>query len=230
MRAQRMSDSNAARGMTMSTTKSGPSSVELGRLGILILDASELLVRILTAAPRDRHALVGRVMNIADEGRKAHRVFLDRLDRAYVKPLDQDLLRKASRTLEKEMGLLEQVSSHAALFGPRDSMPFSAQIAEVVAQQSRGIVAALSGMRNGGPVRSACEEIIQLKEEADRIHESGTLHLLDEVKDPLEVIKGKQVIDDLHQASRTAREVAYLLRPLACSRACSHAAAHTPSR
>ncbi len=58
-----------------------------------------------------------------------------------------------------------------------------------------------------------------MKEEVRRLHESCTLHLFDTVKDLLEVIRRKQIIDDLKLASTSARDAECILRSLLGCRA-----------
>ncbi len=189
-------------------------ALQLRKMSVMILDVSEILFRMLSDSPANPEELASQVRVLAAESSKSARSLTNRLNRASVKPLDESSVRRLSDALEAMMKLLEQVSSRSVLFKLRESIPFTAMIAETISQQARRISSLLSESCGSGRAPENCEEMIRLKEEVDRLHESCTLYLFDSVKDPVEIIKRKQIIDDLQRASIAAREVGYILRPL----------------
>ncbi len=196
-----------------------PFTVDLHRMGVMVLDAAELLVLILADLSQNSQRLSSQVRDVTEEGKRASHSLAEKLDLAAVKPPDMMFLRNTSQALKETLGILQRVSSDLVLFNQKESIPFTAQMAEIISQQSRGIATALSGLRNDGSPLDRCEEIIRLKDEADRLHESSLWYLFEAVKDPIEVIKRKQIINELKLAARAARDVGYLLKPLACGRA-----------
>jgi uncharacterized protein Yka (UPF0111/DUF47 family) len=191
-----------------------PILAQLRKLGVFTLEASEVLARILRDLPSNAKTLASSVREISKEGRRLARTIIRQIDRSRVKPLDQSSYRNLCKAMNGMLDFLEQASSQCVLFGLDEPIPFTAEIAEVLCRQSREIDAALVGLCSGSPSPSHCEEIIQLKEEVDRLHESSVFNLFDASTDPIEMIKRKQIIDDLGEASKAARYIGYILRPL----------------
>ncbi len=193
-------------------------AIQLRKMSVMILDVSEILFRLLSDPPANSENLASQVSELALECRECARSFLNRLNRAAVKPLDEISMRRLSDALKTMMELLEQVSSRSMVFKLKESIPFTAMIAETISQQAHGISSILADNNGGQRSPQHCEETIRLKEQVDRLHESCTLYLFDVVSDPVEVVKRKQIIDDLQRASIAARDVGYILRPLLESR------------
>ena len=206
----------------MKVTARRPIAVQLQQQGVLLLDASELLVKMFGDLSSDSKSLATTISEISQEGSKLVHSLLNRLNSMAVKPVDRNLYYNVSQVMDGIFRLLESVSSRSVLFKLNKPIPFTAEMADTVSQQARAIAAALSGLRNGGPAPDHCEEIIRLRDEVDRLHESSIFNLFQEVKDPIELIKRKQVIDELAKASRAARDVGYILRPLTYRSAAVH--------
>lgn len=195
-------------------------AIQLRRMSVLTLDVSEILFRILSDPSVNPEGLASQVAVLAKENRKDARSLLNKLNRAPVKPVDERSMRRMSDALEDLMNSLEQVSFRLVVFNLRESIPFTAMIAETISQQARRINSLLSDSCGDGQSAENCEETIRLQEEVERIHESCMLHLFDSVKDPVEVIRRKQIIDDLHRASIAAREIGCIIKPLLEDRSC----------
>ncbi len=189
-------------------------ATQLRKMSVMILDVSEILFRLLSDPLANSENLASQVSDLALECRECARSFLNRLNRAAVKPLDENSMRGLSDALRTMVELLEQVSSRSVIFKLKESIPFTAMMAETISQQARRISLILTDSTGGRQSHERCEEMISLKEEVDRLHESCTLYLFDAVSDPVEVVKRKQIIDDLQRASMAARDVGYTLRPL----------------
>ncbi|MBZ5500187.1 MAG: hypothetical protein LAP85_27650 [Acidobacteriia bacterium] len=92
---------------------------------------------------------------------------------------------------------------------------FLPQISQKLLQQATLMKAVFAGIPRGDCVLGHCEEIIKLDKEVEGLLESGMLHLLASEKDPLEVIKRKQVFDDLKILAERVRRIADFVKILA---------------
>jgi uncharacterized protein Yka (UPF0111/DUF47 family) len=195
----------------MATDSKNLYMVQLHRIAVLILEAAEILPRILSKKSANMEALALRIRDKTAEGRLLSRGLIDKMNRALIKPLDQDCIREGSKALRVMMVSLEKLASDSTRLQIHDAVPLGDEISKTIFHQSREIAAALSGMRNGsGPVEH-CKEVIRLGAEVHRLQESSILHILETANDPLQALKCKQVVDDLHNTAKAARYLAFVL-------------------
>ncbi len=185
--------------------------IQLQKMGVLILEASETLSRIFGNRRTDAEALASSVREKAAEGKMLNRSIMDKMHRAPIKPLDQAHIRELSNALNGLMMSLERTTSDSIRLRIEEAVPFGSQISDAIFSQSREISDALSGSRNGGRPVDHFYQVIRLEAEIHRLHESSIHHILETAKDPIQVIKWKEIVDDLQNAAKAARSVAYVL-------------------
>ncbi len=189
--------------------------IQLRATGRVVLDLAELLSQMLANPVLNSKDPAARVERLARGGRDLVKTFLRMLDHKAVKPFNSRQMRNASKALLKMLALLERASFHLQLLEPKESIPFTEEIARIICRQSRGITSALTRLVDGSEPSEACGEILCTKDDVDRLYESSLCHLFESVNDSIELIKRKQLIDDLIEASKSALKVGYILGPRA---------------
>jgi uncharacterized protein len=76
-----------------------------------------------------------------------------------------------------------------------------ARILVLLAPATHKAVTALRTARSDEPVLAACREVHQLENEADKVLRRGIGALFDEIKDPIELIKWKEILEILEHAT-----------------------------
>ena len=90
--------------------------------------------------------------------------------------------------------------------------PGARRLADIVCECTDRITEALSALekRRGGVLEIAAR-VNQLEREADRVHQDAIVALFDEERDPITVIKWKEIFDFLEAATDRCEDVGNLL-------------------
>jgi uncharacterized protein Yka (UPF0111/DUF47 family) len=186
-------------------------AIQLEKMGVLVLEAAELLSRFLRHDSAERVFLASRIKEFEQRGDDLARGVIDKLNRAPIKPLDVKLVWDLSQALHNILDLLAVASSRFVLFQIQEPVPFTPDSAEMLLQQSREILACLKAMHSDGHVIEHCAGILRLGNELRRLHETSTVHLFETVTDPIELVKQKEIVDILAQAAEKTRALAHLV-------------------
>jgi uncharacterized protein Yka (UPF0111/DUF47 family) len=84
----------------------------------------------------------------------------------------------------------------------------------VLLNQAKTIGAAVSDLQDNDHVIERCIEINSLENDADRLFQTAMAAMFEEVKDPIEVIKRKEIIETLEAATDKAEDVANVLESI----------------
>ena len=85
------------------------------------------------------------------------------------------------------------------------------ELARVVSLSVDQVRLALEALDKRAGVAQRAVEINRLENEADRIHEEALRRLFDEERDPVMIIKWKEILDFLEEATDCCEDVANLL-------------------
>jgi uncharacterized protein len=136
---------------------------------------------------------------------------IQRLNKTFVTPIDREDIHVLARTLDDVMDAIDAAASMLRLYridkvryGAREL----AQIVSTSADEVRSAMEALEG-RKGVAERSV--EINRLENEADRVHEQALGRLFEEEHDPILIIKWKEILALLEDATDRCEDVANVL-------------------
>jgi len=123
-----------------------------------------------------------------------HQIF-QRLHQTFVTPIDREDIHALAKALDDVMDAIDE-SAH--LFGQyrivqvRDGAQKFAHITVIATEQMR---VALKNMEAHVAVTPSVVEINRLENEADRLHQAVVTTLFDDEKDPITLIKWKEIFD-----------------------------------
>jgi uncharacterized protein Yka (UPF0111/DUF47 family) len=86
------------------------------------------------------------------------------------------------------------------------------RLAEIVATCSKSLTAAFKALERGGPIMEHCIEINRLENEADGIGRAAVVDLFDNEKDPIMLIKLKEVYEFFEATIDSCEDVADVLQ------------------
>jgi len=140
-----------------------------------------------------------------------HEIFT-RLNQTFITPIDPEDIHNISSALDDVMDGIED-TSHRLVSYKIDPVPQNMiLLAENVAQCARSLVAAMDALEKNGPTMEHCIEINRLENEADRIGRSAIVDLFDNEKDPIRLIKLKEVYEFFEATVDSCEDVADVLQ------------------
>ena len=96
-----------------------------------------------------------------------------------------------------------------------DPPPASAELAGLIVQQSEELARGVSLLQNNQNVLAHCVEVNRLENEADRVSRKAIAELFEHEKDPIQLIKIKELYEVLENATDKAEDAANVLEGVA---------------
>jgi predicted phosphate transport protein (TIGR00153 family) len=136
---------------------------------------------------------------------------IQRLNKTFVTPIDREDIHEMAKTLDDVMDAIDNAAALIPLYRIEHIRPGARELTRVIIRQTDEIRAAVEALEQRKGVLERCIEINRLENEADRIHKQAIGQLFDEEKDPIAVIKWKEILDILEEATDACEDVANLL-------------------
>ena len=136
---------------------------------------------------------------------------IQRLNKTFVTPIDREDIHAIAKALDDVIDEIDNAAHLIPLYRIEKIRGGTRELARVILQQTdelRNAVEALEGRKG---VLERAIEINRLENEADRIHKASVGQLFDEEKDPIAVMKWKEILDVLERATDRCEDVANLL-------------------
>jgi uncharacterized protein len=136
---------------------------------------------------------------------------IQRLNRTFVTPIDREDIHTLARSLDDVMDAIDASASLVRLYR-LDKVRFGArELAKIVTACTHEVQLALGGLEKVKGVGNHAIEINRLENEADRLHDQAVSRLFDDERDPIVVMKWKETLDFLEDATDRCEDVANVL-------------------
>ena len=137
---------------------------------------------------------------------------IQRLNRTFVTPLDREDIHALARSLDDVMDAIDAAASRIRLYRLSKVRFGARELAHIITASAEQVRAAMQTIeQKKGVVVDHAIEINRLENEADRKHQDAILRLFDEERDPIVVMKWKEALDFLEEATDRCEDVANVL-------------------
>jgi predicted phosphate transport protein (TIGR00153 family) len=133
---------------------------------------------------------------------------IQRLHRTFVTPLDREDIHTLARSLDDVMDAIDASASVVRLYSIERVRPDARELARIIKASADEMVKALKALERRKGVAEPAVEINRLENEADRVHEAAVRRLFQDERDPIEIMKWKEIIDFLEDATDRCEDVA----------------------
>jgi len=143
-----------------------------------------------------------------------HRAFA-RLHTQFITPFDRSEIHRLLSRIDDVLDLADAAAERIGLYDIDEVLPEARELATVLVEQSRKMEEAVKGLRNmkKDPQRilEACKEMNVLENQADTLTRQTMAKLFKRGNDPLTVMKWKEIIDLIEDATDRAEDVANVI-------------------
>jgi len=136
---------------------------------------------------------------------------IQRLHRTFVTPLDREDIHTLARSLDDVMDAIDASAGVVRLYQIERVRPDARELARLVKASADQVVLALRALERRKGVAEPAVEINRLENEADRAHQIALRRLFEEEKDAIVIIKWKEILDFLEDATDRCEDVANVL-------------------
>jgi uncharacterized protein len=170
--------------------------------------------RLLEEMLQPEHPLWGKADEINEVEHKCDSLthgIIQRLNRTFVTPLDREDIHALARSLDDVMDSIDAAATLIRLYR-LETVRFGArELAQIITASTRQVRLALDALEQSKGLLAHAVEINRLENEADRVHQQAVSQLFDAERDPLTVMKWKESLDFLEDATDRCEDVANVL-------------------
>src|SRR3954470_15666728 len=140
-----------------------------------------------------------------------HEVFR-RLNQTFITPIDPEDIHSIASALDNVLDGIEDTSHRLVSYRIDPIPPIMITLAEIVASCAKALRCAVEALEKNGGTMEHCIEINRLENEADRIGRSAVVDLFNNEKDPIRLIKLKEVYEFFESTVDACEDVADVLQ------------------
>jgi predicted phosphate transport protein (TIGR00153 family) len=139
---------------------------------------------------------------------------LELLHKSFITPIERGDIHRIVSRLDDILDYIEAASQRIWLYEITQATPESKEMARVLVRSTEAVkitVESLRNLKDAARIRNACIEINRLENECDTLLRLAVARLFKEERDPLMVIKWKEIYDNMEDATDRCEDVANVI-------------------
>jgi uncharacterized protein len=139
-----------------------------------------------------------------------HRVFI-KLNQTFITPFDREDIHLLASSLDDVLDFVYSASDRLVTYKITQPSPSAKVLAGIILKQAEELKKAVSLLNKNHHLLEHCVEVNRLENEADQVSREAIGRLFDGGYDPITLIKLKELLEILEEASDKAEDVANVL-------------------
>jgi uncharacterized protein len=160
---------------------------------------------------QDVERKIEEVRRIEHEGDELTHNILTKLNQTFITPLDREDIHQLASKLDDVLDFINASCARILMYRISNPPPAAGELAKIILKQSQELQKAVSLMQKNGNILAHCVEINRLENEADLVSQHAIAKLFECEKDPITLIKAKELLEFLERATDKAEDVANVL-------------------
>ncbi len=133
------------------------------------------------------------------------------LHRTFITPIDREDIHDLAAAIDDIVDLIDAAASRTVLFKLGSDIPDAADLARIIYKQAEEIRLAVVHLRDSATILERCRRINDWEKEGDRVYREAMARVFDSGRDPIFVIKAKEIIETLEAATDAGEHIAIVL-------------------
>ncbi len=160
---------------------------------------------------KDVDAKISEIRRIERSGDEMTHAVLTKLNQTFITPFDREDIHQLASSLDDVLDFLNAAGARIIMYRITNPPPVALDLARIILLQAQELHRALPLLRKNGDILTYCVEINRLENEADVLSRAAIGQLFDQEKDPITLLKTKELIEFLELATDKAEDVANVL-------------------
>ncbi|HAH31667.1 MAG TPA: DUF47 domain-containing protein [Elusimicrobia bacterium] len=160
---------------------------------------------------------VKKIKDYEHEGDTLAHEIVDMLNRTFITPIDREDIYSLANTLDDILDMINSMSNRIKLYKLNADEEYMVQFADTIEQSTRALTNAVKHMHDTKRARRVldhCIEVNRLENLGDQIREKAISHLFETEKDPIMVIKWKEIYEVAEGTLDTCEHVAKVIEAI----------------
>ena len=160
---------------------------------------------------RDVPARTQAIKALEHKGDDLTHEIIARLNKTFITPIDREDIHALTTKLDDVLDLMDAVATRLVIYRAETLRPGAAELADILVRATAEIHVAVSKLEKQDGILDHCVTIGDLEDEADTAVRAAIARLFVEEKDPVELIKWKEILEVLEIATDKCEDVANVL-------------------
>jgi len=160
-----------------------------------------------TAVPEQ----VQKVKAIEHQGDEITHQIFRKLNQTFITPFDREDMHELCGTMDDVIDLIDAAASRFVLYRVDRVRPGTIELAKVIAAATAEISASIHSMENHDKALQHVIEINRLENESDRVCRTLIAQLFEEEKDPVQIIKWKEIFEVMETSVDKCEDVSNVI-------------------
>jgi uncharacterized protein len=156
-------------------------------------------------------AVADQIKRLEHECDEISHEILRGIDRTFITPIDREDIHRLAVRLDDVIDLIDGTVRRVSLFGIDKPTPVSRELSRLIVTTTAELVEAVSHLRTQKGVMAHCIKIKQLENEGDVVYHDAIAGLFRDNLPAIEVIKWKDVYDNMERCIDSCVAVAHVL-------------------
>jgi predicted phosphate transport protein (TIGR00153 family) len=178
-----------------------------------LTEGARLLHRMLET-PSDLHMQVEQMQAVEHRGDKATHAIITKLNQTFITPFDREDIYRLASSLDDVLDFMNAAATRLVMYKIDQPPSPAAELAGLIVLQVDELAKGVSLLEKNGHVMQHCEEVNRLEDVADHVSRAAIADLFEREKDPIQLIKLKELYEVLEYATDKAEDAANVLEAI----------------
>ncbi len=154
-----------------------------------------------------------KIKEIEHKGDSITHEIIQKLNKTFITPLDREDIYALASKLDDILDLIDASAQRIIMYNVESIPPEAKSLGFIILQSCQAVDKAVAMLckKSNEQIFEACVEVNALENEADRVSREAISRLFDEEKDPIQLIKWKEIYETLEKATDKCEDAANIL-------------------
>jgi uncharacterized protein len=164
--------------------------------------------------PHDLDLRAEQIQAIEHQGDKITHAIITKLNQTFITPFDREDIHRLTSSLDDVLDFVNAAAVRLVMYKITQPPPEAAELAGLIVLQTEELAKGVSLLEKSGSVMKHCDEINRLEDVADHVSRKAIADLFEREKDPVQLIKVKELYEVLEYATDKAEDAANVLEAI----------------
>jgi uncharacterized protein len=151
---------------------------------------------------------VQNIKAIEHAGDEIAHTIIRKMNQTFITPMDREDIHELCSTLDDVIDLIDAAASRFVLYRILTVRPGTADLAKILLSACAEVTALINAIESRDEALKHCIEINRFENDSDRLCRTLIAQLFDEEKDPVQIIKWKEIFEVIETAVDKCEDVA----------------------
>ena len=180
------------------------------------VDAADCFKELVSKKTLDEASLM-KMHNIEHQGDDVAHTILDNLNKTFITPFDREDIHALAKELDDITDMLYTIVNRMKVYKVEGANKNLIEFSSVIGESARAVLRAVKGLRDqkrSKDVAEACVEVNRLENLGDTMRDNVLAELFETEKDPIVVIKLKEIYQDAETVLDICEDVAHVVQSI----------------